>query len=74
VETVSRQLKLLAGAPSVQMRDMPESYHSARDEGEADPEKRQLMDDLKPEHNGEFYDGDSDQDEEEAGVGEPSGS
>ena len=26
VETVSRQLKLLAGAPSVQMADMPDSF------------------------------------------------
>ena len=33
---------------------------------ETDPDKRpQMMDDLKPEHNGEFYDGDSDQDGEE---------
>ena len=38
-----------------------------REEAETDPDKRQLMDDLKPDHNGEYYDGDSDQDGEEVG-------
>ena len=68
VETVSRQLKLLAGAPSVQMADMPDSFLKGREAEEGDPDKRQLMDDLKAEHNGEFYDSENDQDEEAAGA------
>ena len=37
-----------------------------REKPEDDPDKKpQMMDDMKPEHNGEFYDGDSDQDGEE---------
>merc|ERR1719414_1639648 len=72
VETVGRQLKLLAGAPSVQMHDVPDSFLKGRgEEGEGDLDKRQLMDDLKVEHNGEYYDGDSDQDEEGAAEPEP---
>lgn len=68
VETVSRQLDLLAGAPSVQMHDVPDGFLKDRVKPEDDPDKRpQLMDDLKIEHNGEFYDGDSDQDGEEEG-------
>ena len=60
-----------------------------REAAEGDPDKRQLMDDLKveylqkqcwilnviylqTEHNGEYFDGDSDQDEE--GAEEPGGS
>jgi len=70
VETVSRQLKLLQGAPSVQMADMPDSFLKGREAEEGDPDKRQLMDDLKTEHNGEFYDGDSDQDDEGAAEAE----
>merc|ERR1719291_1681608 len=69
VETVGRQLKLLQGAPSVQMADMPDCFLKGREAEEGDPDKRQLMDDLKPEHNGEYFDGDSDQDEE--GAEEP---
>jgi len=72
VETVGRQLKLLQGAPSVQMADMPDCILKGREAEEGDPDKRQLMDDLKPEHNGEYFDGDSDQDEE--GAEEPGGS
>jgi len=72
VETVGRQLKLLQGAPSVQMADMPDCFLKGREAEEGDPDKRQLMDDLKPEHNGEYFDGDSDQDEE--GAEEPGGS
>jgi len=72
VETVGRQLKLLQGAPSVQMADMPDCFLKGREPEEGDPDKRQLMDDLKPEHNGEYFDGDSDQDEE--GAEEPGGS
>jgi len=64
VETVSRQLKLLQGSPSVQMADMPDSFLKGREADEGDPDKRQLMDDLKPEHNGEFYDGDSDNEDD----------
>jgi len=65
VETIERQLSLLAAAPSVQMHDVPDGFLKNRVKPEDDPDsKRQLMDDLKPEHNGEFYDGDSDQDEE----------
>jgi len=71
VETVGRQLKLLQGAPSVQMADMPDCFLKGREVEEGDPDKRQLMDDLKPEHNGEYFDGDSDQDEE--GAEEPGG-
>ena len=64
VETVGRQLKLLQGAPSVQMADMPDwlvfwyiwgswmkrlfcSFLKGREAEEGDPDKRQLMDDLK---------------------------
>jgi len=66
VETIERQLDLLAGAPSVQMHDVPDGFLKNREKPETDPDKRpQMMDDLKPEHNGEFYDGDSDQDGEE---------
>jgi len=72
VETVGRQLKLLQGAPSVQMADMPDCFLKGREPEEGDPDKRQLMDDLKTEHNGEYFDGDSDQDEE--GAEEPGGS
>jgi len=72
VETVGRQLKLLQGAPSVQMADMPDCFLKGREAEEGDPDKRQLMDDLKTEHNGEYFDGDSDQDEE--GAEEPGGS
>jgi len=71
VETVERQLKLLTGAPSVQMHDVPDCFLKGREEAEGDPDKRQLMDDLKLEHNGEYYDGDSDQDEEGAAEPEP---
>lgn len=69
VETVERQLDLLAGAPSVQMHDVPDGFLKNRVKPtEGDPDKRQqLMDDMKPEHNGEFYDGDSDQDGDEEG-------
>lgn len=73
VETIARQLKLLNEAPSVQMQDIPDSdsYLKDRVKPEGDPDKRpSLMDDLKLEHNGEYYDGDSDQDEE--GEGEAS--
>ncbi len=49
------------------MHDVPNSYLKGREEAETDPDKRQLMDDLKPDHNGEYYDGDSDQDGEEVG-------
>ena len=100
VETIDRQLKLLAGAPSVQMHDVPDSFLKGefllvncqpirsqyynidqsevsilnsflkgRQEAETDPDKRQLMDDLKADHNGEYYDGDSDQDGEEGDEG-----
>merc|ERR1719318_2019834 len=69
VETVGRQLKLLTGAPSVQMHDVPDSFLKGSEGEEGDPDKRQLMDDLKVEHNGEYYDGDSDQEEE--GAAEP---
>jgi len=69
VETVSRQLKLLAGAPSVQMADMPDSFLKGREAEEGDPDRRQLMDDLKAEHNGEYFDGESDQ----SGEGEAEG-
>merc|ERR1719500_363235 len=72
VETVGRQLKLLQGAPSVQMADMPDCFLKGREPEEGDPDKRQLMDDLKTEYNGEYFDGDSDQDEE--GAEEPGGS
>jgi len=70
VETVDKQLDLLAGAPSVQMHDVPDGFLKNREkDGEDDPDKKMsLMDDLhKLEHNGEFYDGDSDQDGEEEG-------
>jgi len=70
VETIDRQLKLLDGAPSVQMHSVPDSFLKAREEAEADPDKRQMMEDLKPEHNGEYYDGDSDQDEDAGGEQE----
>ena len=72
VETVDKQLDLLAGAPSVQMHDVPDGFLKNREkDGEDDPDKKMsLMDDLhKLEHNGEFYDGDSDQDGEEEGDG-----
>ena len=59
-----------AGAPSVQMHSVPDSFLKAREEAETDPDKRQLMEDLKPEHNGEYYDGDSDQDEDAGGEQE----
>jgi len=71
VETVGRQLKLLTGAPSVQMHDVPDSFLKGREAEEGDPDKRQLMDDLKTDHNGEYFDGDSDQDEEGAAESEP---
>ena len=45
------------------MHAVPDSFLKGREEAETDPDKRQLMDDLKPDHNGEYYDGDSDQDE-----------
>ena len=66
------------------------SFLKGREAAEGDPDKRQLMDDLKveylqkhrsrilnaiclqTEHNGEYFDGDSDQDEE--GAEEPGGS
>lgn len=63
------------------------SFLKGREPEEGDPDKRQLMDDLKvislkeyfiwltkfqTEHNGEYFDGDSDQDEE--GAEEPGGS
>ena len=63
------------------------SFLKGREAEEGDPDKRQLMDDLKVisledvffwpindqvEHNGEYFDGDSDQDEE--GTEEPGGS
>ena len=67
---------------------MSSSFLKGREAEEGDPDKRQLMDDLKvkslkreylilptnvqPEHNGEYFDGDSDQDEE--GAEEPGGS
>lgn len=69
VETIERQLDLLAGAPSVQMHDVPDGFHGFmknRPKPEEDPDKKpQLMDFLKTEHNGEYYDGESDQDGEE---------
>jgi len=66
LETVERQLDLLDGAPSVQMHDVPDSFFKNRVKPELDPDKRPtLMDDLKTEANGEFYDGDSDQDNED---------
>ena len=55
----------IPGAPSVQMHDTPDSFLKSREEAEKDPDKRQLMDDLKADHNGEYYDGDSDQDGED---------
>ena len=61
---------LFPGAPSVQMHAVPDSFLKAREEAETDPDKRQLMDDMKPEHNGEYYDGDSDQDEDAGGEQE----
>jgi len=66
LETVDRQLNLLSHAPSVQMHDVPDSFLKNRGKSETDPDKRpNLMDDMKLEANGEFYDGDSDQDGEE---------
>ena len=67
VETIHRQLKLLAGAPSVQMQDIP--LTPEKEKPETDPDKRpQLMDDLnKIPHNGEYYEDDSDQDQPEDG-------
>merc|ERR1719290_17932 len=70
IETVGRQLKLLAGAPSVQMHDTPrEEERGEREDEEARSRedvgrKRQLMDDLLVQHNGEFYDDDSDRDQD----------
>ena len=61
---------LFPGAPSVQMHAVPDSFLKSREEAETDPDKRQLMDDMKPEHNGEYYDGDSDQDEDAGGEQE----
>jgi len=70
VETIFKQLKLLAGAPSVQMQDVPSVIDSLKDrlaedeDNNPDSKKRQLMDDLAILDNGEFYDDDSDQDSE----------
>jgi hypothetical protein len=55
VETVTEQLRLLQGAPSVQMVDMPARFLK-------ESERPQLMDGLGRQHGGEFYDGASDQD------------
>ena len=52
------------------MHAVPDSFLKAREEAETDPDKRQILDDLKPEHNGEYYDGDSDQDEDAGGEQE----
>ena len=47
------------------MHDTPASFLKTKEEAEADPDKRNLMDDLKADHNGEYYDGESDQDHED---------
>merc|ERR1711874_214492 len=67
METVHRQLKMVACAPSVQMQDVPPTDAVKDENSEQDPNVRrhQLMDDLRVDHNGEFYDDDSDQDQDE---------
>jgi len=67
LETVHRQLKMIASSPSVQMQDIPPEWKLDQNNEELDPNvrKSQLMDDLRVEHNGEFYDDDSDQDQDD---------
>ena len=76
VQTTHDNLKMVAHAPSVQMHDTPRTSIIPEDHGnldDLDPDVRahEVEEEQRVQHEAEFYDGDRDQDGDEAGGPAP---